>query len=116
MSASLEYEVTMKYNTNTIAVLCVSANKPSAVPYTNGDVLHPFTFEYVEATGYYVIRDKASGLALTMTSGGDISFSTYNEATAQHWILNKKSSAGADYYLQNADTGRYLKWAYNSGE
>lgn len=116
VSASLEYEVAIKYNTNTIAVLCASANEPSAVPYTNGDVLHPFTFEYVEATGYYVIRDKASGLALTMTSGGDISFSTYNEATAQHWILNKKSSAGADYYLQNADTGRYLKWAYNSGE
>ena len=113
---SLEYEVTMKYFTSAKAVLCSSANKPSAVPYTNGDVLHPFTFEYVEAVGLYVIRDKASGKVLTMASSGDLSFETYTGASTQYWILEKSRSLGTGYALQNADTSRYLKYSYSAGQ
>lgn len=114
VGASAEYEVTIKYN-DTIAVLCASANGLAAVPYANGDVLHPLSFEYVETAGYYAIRDKASGLALTMTSGGSISFDTYTGDHTQYWILKKCNSTGTAYNLQNAGTGRYLKYSYNAG-
>ncbi len=112
---SLEYEVTMSYDASNVAVWCASANGPAAVPYTNGDVLYPFSFEYVDTAGLYVIRDKASGQVLTMTSSSDISFDTYSGAYTQYWILKKCSSTGTAYNLQNAGTGRYLKHSYNAG-
>ncbi|MCI8611370.1 MAG: S8 family serine peptidase [Clostridiales bacterium] len=116
VGASAEYEITMSYDPSNVAVLCASANRPAAVPYTNGAVRYPFSFEYVEAAGYYVIRDKASGQVLTMTGSGDVSFDTYSGAYTQYWILKKCSSTGTAYNLQNVDTGRYLRWSYASGQ
>lgn len=113
---SLEYEVTMSYDTSNVAVWCASADGPAAVPYTNGEVLYPFSFEYVDTAGLYVIRDKASGQVLTMTNSGDVSFDTYSGAYTQYWILKKCDSTGTAYNLQNAGTGRYLRWNYASGQ
>ena len=112
---SLEYEVAMMRSSSNVAVLCASATGPAAVPYTNGDVLYPFTFEYVEDVGLYVIRDKASQQVLTMASNGDLSFSNYTGANTQHWIL-KNGSSKTEYTLQNADTRRYLKWSESAGQ
>ena len=113
---SLEYEVTMLRSTSNVAVLCASAAGPVAVPYTNGDVLYPFTFEYVEDVGLYVIRDKASGQVLTMSSSGSLSFSNYTGADTQYWILKKAGTAKTTYTLQSADTRRYLKWSESAGQ
>ena len=113
---SLEYEVTMLRNTSNVAVLCASAAGPAAVPYTNGNVLYPFTFEYVEDVGLYVIRDKASQQVLTMSSSGGLSFSNYTGADTQYWILKKAGTAKTTYTLQSADTRRYLKWSESAGQ
>lgn len=107
---SLEYEVTILRNVSNVMILCASADEPTVIPYTNSDVLHPFSFEYVEAAGLYVIRDKASGKVLTMTSSGDVTFDMYSRAATQHWILNKIDDEGTEYTLQNAGTERYLRW------